>query len=48
MRRNLLNCCNLVPISKKLMFYVFEVVRIYKYLAYLLQNNHDEKLQTKI
>ena len=29
MRRNLLNWCNLVSISKKLMFYVFGVVRIY-------------------
>ena len=29
MRRNVLNWCNLVSISKKLMFYVFGVVRIY-------------------
>ena len=29
MRRNLLNWCNLISISKKLMFYVFGVVRIY-------------------
>ena len=29
MRRNLLNWCNLVSISKKLMFYVFWVVRLY-------------------
>ena len=36
-----LNWCNLVSISKKLMFYVFGVVRIYK-------KHHDEKLQTKI
>ena len=45
---NLLNCCNLVSISKKLMFYAFGVVRIYYYLVVLLQKNHDEKLQTKI
>ena len=37
MRRNLLNWCNLVSISKKLRFYVFGVVRIYQYLADLLQ-----------
>ena len=30
------------------MFYVFEEVRIYKYLADLLEKNHDEKVQTKI
>ena len=29
MRKNLLNWCNLVSISKKLMFYIFGVVRIY-------------------
>ena len=29
MRRNLLNWCNLVSISKKFRFYVFGVVRIY-------------------
>ena len=29
LRRNLLNWCNLVSISKKLRFYVFGVVRIY-------------------
>ena len=29
MRRNLLNWCNLVSISKKLRFYIFGVVRIY-------------------
>ena len=29
MRRNLLNWCNLVSIDKKLMFYVFGVIRIY-------------------
>ena len=38
MRRNLLNWCNLVSISKKLMLYIFGVVRIYKCLADLLQN----------
>ena len=37
MRRNLLNWCNLVSISKKLRFYVFGVVRTYSYLADLLQ-----------
>ena len=37
MRRNLLNWCYLVSISKKLRFYVFGVVRIYYYLADLLQ-----------
>ena len=29
MRRNLLNWCNLVPISKKLMFWVFGELRIF-------------------
>ena len=49
MRKNLLNWCNLVSISKELRFYVFGVVRIYKYLADLLQKkNHDEKLLTKV
>ena len=37
MRRDLLNCCNLVSISKNIVFYVFGVVRIYWYLADLLQ-----------
>ena len=48
MRRNLLNWCNLVSISKKLMFSVFGVVRIYLFDTDLLQKNHDEKIQTKI
>jgi hypothetical protein len=33
MRRNLLNWCNLVSISKKLMFYAFGVVRIYWFVT---------------
>ena len=33
MRKNLLNWCNLVSIGKKLMFYVFGVVRIYWYVT---------------
>ena len=37
MRRNLLNWCKLVSISKKLMFYVLGLVRIHQYLADLLQ-----------
>jgi hypothetical protein len=37
MRKNLLNWCNLVSISKKLMFYAFGAVTIYEYLADLLQ-----------
>ena len=37
MRRNLLNWCNLVSISKKLMFSVFVVVRIYLFVTDLLQ-----------
>ena len=48
MRRNLLNWCNLVSISKELRFYVLGAVRIYQYLADLLQKSHDEKLQTQI
>ena len=48
MRRNLLIWCNLVSISKKIMFYVLGVVRIYLHLADLLQKNHDEKPGTKI
>ena len=43
MRKNLLNWCNLVSISKKLMFSVFGAARIFLYLA-----DHDEKFQTKI
>ena len=37
MRRNLLHWCNLVLISKILMFYKFGLVRTYQYLADLLQ-----------
>ena len=37
MRRNLLHWCNLVLISKILMFYEFGLVRTYQYLADLLQ-----------
>ena len=33
MRTNLLNWCNMVSISKNVVFYVLLVVRIYKYLA---------------
>ena len=33
MRTNLLNWCNLVSISKNVVFYAFLVVRIYYYLA---------------
>ena len=34
MRKNLLNWCNLVSISKNVAFYASLVVRIYQYLAY--------------
>ena len=40
-RRNILNWCNLVSISKKLSFYVFRVVRIYKKKK---KKNLDEKI----
>ena len=43
MRRNLLHWCNLVLISKILMFYEFGLVRTYQYLADLLQ----KKIMTK-
>ena len=50
MRRNLLNWCNLVSISKKLRFYVLGVVRIYKCLADLLQKimMKNSKLQFSV
>ena len=38
-RKNLLNWFDLVSISKNVVFYAFRTVRIYQYLADLLQKN---------